>query len=263
MTNYNILFLDIDGTILRPDDTIEQSTKQAIAEVKEKGLEVFLATGRPLHEISHIAEELNIDSFIGYNGAFAIHKGEEIFNSPMNPKTVESYLEIAKNNGHELVLYTREKNIFPDLDSPAVKDFLEAFHLHYNEQFTPEVVTHILGITLINLTEQDPKLYEKADPTIHLSQVNVDGLRHCYDVIRDTVNKGVAVNHILEHLQIPKEAAIAFGDGMNDKEMLSTVGEGFAMGNGHPELFQYAKHKTTKVTDSGVYNGLKLLKLID
>ena len=110
MTNYNILFLDIDGTILRPDDTIEQSTKQAIAEVKEKGLEVFLATGRPLHEISHIAEELNIDSFIGYNGAFAIHKGEEIFNSPMNPKTVESYLEIAKNNGHELVLYTRCPN---------------------------------------------------------------------------------------------------------------------------------------------------------
>lgn len=79
MTNYKILFLDIDGTLLRPDDTIEDSSKKAIAEVKKKGIEVFLATGRPLHEISHIAEELNIESFIGYNGAYAIHKGEDIF----------------------------------------------------------------------------------------------------------------------------------------------------------------------------------------
>ncbi|MDQ0229269.1 Cof-type HAD-IIB family hydrolase [Metabacillus malikii] len=263
MNKYKILFLDIDGTVLRPDDTIEKSTKQAIAEVKNKGIEVFLATGRPLHEISHIAEELNIDSYIGYNGAYAIYKGKDIFKSPMNEQTVNTYIDIAKNNGHELVLYTHEKNYFSNLESPIVQEFLQAFHLQYNEQFTPEVTPHILGITLIQLSKHDPKLYEKADRTIHLSQVNVDGLRHCYDVIQDRVNKGVAVQSILDHLHIPVKAAIAFGDGMNDKEMLSLVGEGFAMGNGHPELFQYAKHKTTKVTESGIYNGLKTLGLVE
>jgi hypothetical protein len=47
------------------------------------------------------------------------------------------------------------------------------------------------------------------------------------------------------------------GDGMNDKEMLSNVGEGFSMGSGSPELFLYPKHVTTGVDDSGIFNGLK------
>lgn len=263
MIDYKILFLDIDGTILKPDDTIEASTKKAVSDVKKKGLEVFLATGRPLHEISHIAEELGITSFIGYNGAYAIHNNQDIFRSPMKSSTVETYVDIAKSKGHELVLYTHEENIFSDLESPVVKEFLSAFHLQKNNSYSLNVIHKILGITLINLSENEPALYEKAEPSIHLSQVNVDGLRHCYDVIRDNVNKGIAVQHILELLHIPREASIAFGDGMNDKEMLSVVGEGFAMGNGHPDLFQYAKHKTTKVTNSGIYNGLKSLGLVE
>lgn len=263
MTDYKVLFLDIDGTILKPDDTIEDSTKHAIAEVKKKGLEVFLATGRPLHEIAHIANELTIDSFIGYNGAYAIHKGKDIFKSPMNEKTVRNFVDIAKKNDHELVLYTHEKNIFSDLNSSIVKEFIEAFHIKQNEPFSSDALQQILGITLMNLSENEPALYEQEEPSIHLSQVNVDGLRHAYDVIRDNVNKGIAVQHIIELLDLPRRSSIAFGDGMNDKEMLSFVGEGFAMGNAHPDLFQYAKHTTTKVTESGIYNGLKSLGLID
>ncbi|WP_028403292.1 Cof-type HAD-IIB family hydrolase [Ectobacillus panaciterrae] len=262
MTDYKILFLDIDGTILRPDDTIEDSTKRAIAQVQQKGVEVFLATGRPLHEISHIGEELNIHSFIGYNGAYAIHKGTDVFKEPMNAETVEHFLNIAKKHGHEIIMYTNAKNILTSLDAPMMKQFIKRFHLQKNELFTPDVIHDILGMTLINLSENEPALYER-DDKIHLAQVNLEGLRHSYDVIRDNVNKGLAVRIILELLGIPKEDSIAFGDGMNDKEMLKAVGEGFAMGNGHPDLFAYAKHKTTEVTHSGIYNGLKSLGLVN
>ncbi|MFL6558826.1 MAG: HAD family hydrolase, partial [Bacillus sp. (in: firmicutes)] len=135
------------------------------------------------------------------------------------------------------------------------------FHLHKNELYSPSVNSGVLGMTLINLKEDDPALY-KNEEGIHLSQVNLEGMRHSYDVIRDSVNKGYGIQVVLEQLGINKESSIAFGDGMNDKEMLQTVGEGFAMGNGHPDLFQYAKHKTTAVTDSGIYNGLKMLGLV-
>jgi hydroxymethylpyrimidine pyrophosphatase-like HAD family hydrolase len=82
-------------------------------------------------------------------------------------------------------------------------------------------------------------------------------------VIRDKVNKGIGVNRVLNHLGIGKESAIAFGDGLNDKEMLMNVGEGFAMGNAHPDLFAYAKHRTSDVTASGIFNGLKALGLVE
>jgi Cof subfamily protein (haloacid dehalogenase superfamily) len=261
MNSYQILFLDIDGTILRPDHTIEASTKEAILQVQEKGLETVLATGRPVHEIRGIGEELNIHSYIGYNGALAIYKNEEVFAEPIQAESVQSILNIAAQHGHELVLYSKDTNYFTTLDTPNVEEFIKTFDLINNKLFTQDRINHILGITIMTKGETDHQLYSLGDG-IHFSQVNVKGMRHCFDVIRDTVNKGVGIDYLLNLLNIPKEASIAFGDGMNDKEMLRSVGEGFAMGNAHENLFQYAKHKTTSVTDSGIYNGLKSLGLI-
>jgi Cof subfamily protein (haloacid dehalogenase superfamily) len=262
MSEYKVLFLDIDGTIIKPDDTIDKTTIQAIQQAQEKGIEVFLATGRPLHEIRELADELKVNSLIGYNGAFAIYQGKYLFQEPMKKESVTQFIDIAQNNQHELVLYTKDKNIFTDLEVDCVKEFIVKFHLHKNEAYLPANDYDVLGMTLINLQSKDTALY-KIEDQIHLSQVNLEGMRHCYDVIRDKVNKGIAVQFVLEHLGLSKENAIAFGDGLNDKEMLMSVGEGFAMGNGHPDLFQYAKHKTTTVNNSGIYNGLRTLGIVE
>ncbi|MEW9051015.1 MAG: HAD family hydrolase [Neobacillus sp.] len=262
MSEYKILFLDIDGTVLRPDDTIEESTKDAISQVQAKGIEVFLATGRPLHELQEIINTLKVQSSIGYNGAFGLYKGVVLFNEPMKPETIRQFLKVAEQNQHEAVLYTKDQNLYTHMNNPLTKEFIEWFHLHHNEVYSPAFENEILGLTLINLEEKEVNLYKNEDG-VHLSQVNVEGLYHCYDVIRDTVNKGIGIEHVLKHLGIRKEHSIAFGDGMNDKEMLMSVGTGFAMGNGHPDLFQYATHKTTSVTESGIYNGLKKLNIIN
>ncbi|QTM98964.1 Cof-type HAD-IIB family hydrolase [Sediminibacillus dalangtanensis] len=262
MSDYKVLFLDIDGTILRPDHTIQDSTRQAVLEVKEKGVEVFLATGRPLHEIADIATELDIHSFIGYNGAFAIYRDEVIVDEPLKADTVRKFTETASRHGHEMVLYTSEKNYYTSMEADVVKQFIDVFELKKNAIFGPEVIDEILGVTLMKLSKTDTTLY-KVEDDIDFSQVNVSGLDHCYDVIRDSVNKGKAVAKLLDRLQIPKESAIAFGDGMNDKQLMQAVGEGFAMGNAHPDLFQYAKHRTTTVEDSGIYKGLQSLGLLN
>lgn len=261
MGRYKILFLDIDGTILRPDDTIEDSTKTAIIEMKRQDIEVVLATGRPLHEISELAEELQIASFIGYNGALGIYEGETIFAEPMQSEDVKYILNVAAANGHEVVCYTNEKNYLSNLETESVQAFLKQFHLRQNAIFTEGAIENILGMTIITAGNKGDSLY-KFNNGIHLSQVNVEGMQHCYDVIRDHVNKGIGVEFLLNKLGIKREESIAFGDGMNDREMLESAGEGFAMGNAHPDLFQYAKHKTTAVTNSGIYNGLKSLGLL-
>lgn len=258
---YKTLFLDIDGTILKPDHTYSNSTKEAINQVQEKGIEVFLATGRPLHEVKELAHELNIDSLIGYNGAYAILHGEMIVNEPMPKRTVDYFLSICKKKGHEMILYTSNKNYLTSLDSPFSKQFINIFGLRDNNLYTDEIGEQVLGITVMNLSPEEIELYE-FNKDIHLSQVNIKGLEHSYDVIRKSVNKGEAVQHALALLKVKKEQAIAFGDGMNDKEMLSIVGEGFAMENANPDLFAFAKYKTTSPEQDGIFNGLKQLGLV-
>ncbi|MBM6617003.1 HAD family hydrolase [Bacillus suaedaesalsae] len=262
MSEYKIVFLDIDGTILRPDHTIESSTKSAISQLQAKGIEVILATGRPLHEIDELAKELSITSFIAYNGAYGIYKNEDIVKETMNDYDVKRFLQIAEENDHTLVFYTNKMNAFTSMEPPIVKTFINTFDLRKNTLFDPSLNNDVLGLTIITKEENAYTYYEEFEE-IHYTTVNVSGLTTCLDVIRDRVNKGMAVEALIKKLGIPKESTIAFGDGMNDKEMLSTVGEGFAMGNAHHELFQYAKHKTTDVEHSGIFNGLKRLGLVE
>lgn len=262
MTNYKMVFLDIDGTILRPDDSIEDSTRTAITTLQTKGVEVVLATGRPLHEIRDLGEELGVTSFIAYNGAYAIHEGKEILKKTMDQELVENYLQIAKEQEHELVLFTHEKNYFTSLEDEMVQRFNEAFHLRRNELIHSGMLTEVLSMTIITEKEQANVPYE-GFKDIHYAQVNVPGYTTCFDCIRDVVNKGVAVEAFLRYREMDRSQAVAFGDGMNDKEMLMSVGEGFAMGSGHPDLPSYAKHVTSGVYESGIYNGLKKLGLVD
>jgi Cof subfamily protein (haloacid dehalogenase superfamily) len=259
--NYKALFLDIDGTILQHDNTYTPSTKEAIAQLKEKGIEVFIATGRPIHEVKGLGEELNIQSYIGYNGAHAIYKNETIIDEPMKKEHVKKFIEIAKENNHEMVLYTNANNYFTSMDDPHMKRFMKTFQLTKNHMLTEDVMDKIIGISITNIDPSQYPQYE-IDESIVLTQVVVGGNEDACDVLRTSVNKGEAIKKVLPKLNISKEQAIAFGDGLNDKEMLQEVGESFAMGNAHPDLFKIAKHKTTTVSESGIYNGLKSLGLV-
>lgn len=258
---YKSVFLDIDGTILRQDHTFSPSTKEAIIQLKEQNIEVFFATGRPLHEIAELANQLTIDAFIGYNGAFAIYQGKTIVNAPLDINFVQKLLNISRQHGQEIAFYTRNKSYFTDLNVPTVKDFINFFDIDYYDSIANMFLDEVLGMTIMNLAPEQVKLYE-INENIHLSQVNVGGFTNCYDVIRRNVNKGMAIQEISNILQLKKEEMIAFGDGMNDAEMLTAVGEGFAMGNAHPDLFSYAKRQTTSVSEDGIFNGLKQLGLV-
>lgn len=258
---YQALFLDIDGTILTYDHSYTELTKKAIQEAQSKGIEVFIATGRPLHELDELRAELGIRSAIGYNGAYAVYKNNVILDEPMDHDLVQHTLNLAKEYNNELVLYTDQKNFFTSLTHPEVENFIAHFQLKENELYPENLALPIYSMTVMNLSKEHVPFYKQL-PNLYVSTVNVEGISKAYDLIQKNINKGTAVERVLAVLGIPKEQAIAFGDGMNDKEMLQTVGESFVMANGDPNLFPYAKHRTTTVDNSGIYYGLKKLGII-
>ncbi|HLQ98719.1 MAG TPA: HAD family hydrolase, partial [Candidatus Dormibacteraeota bacterium] len=181
--DYKSVFLDIDGTILKPDHTFTDSTKNAIRQMRTKGIEVFLATGRPLHELRELANQLDVHSFIGYNGAYATHNDQTFYNEPIHQDIVKQYIEISEKHGHEIVFYTSEKNYFTSLDGPIINQFIDTFELQLNELYTNDISSKVLGITVMNLAPNEAAFYE-LEENIRLAQVNLAGLEHCFDVIR-------------------------------------------------------------------------------
>ncbi len=82
------------------------------------------------------------------------------------------------------------------------------------------------------------------------------------DIINEGVSKASAVEIVLNYLDIKIENSFAFGDGLNDLEMLKFVGTGVAMGNAFEELKNAADLVTESVSDNGVQKALKKLELI-
>ncbi len=75
-----------------------------------------------------------------------------------------------------------------------------------------------------------------------------------FDIFYKTINKGTSLQHLLDLLGISNEEAGAFGDQMNDYEMLQTVKYGYAMANAMPPV----KEVAYQVIDSNENDGVIL-----
>lgn len=77
------------------------------------------------------------------------------------------------------------------------------------------------------------------------------------DVMNADVNKGMALKQIRKSLGISYEETMAFGDYMNDYELLKEAKESYAMGNAHEGIKKIAAHITGTNDEQGVMNVIK------
>jgi Cof subfamily protein (haloacid dehalogenase superfamily) len=76
------------------------------------------------------------------------------------------------------------------------------------------------------------------------------------DIMRPGANKGKALIHLQEHLGISREQTMAFGDYLNDAELLDAAGHSYAMANAHPSIRARARHQAASNTDEGVISSI-------
>ena len=77
------------------------------------------------------------------------------------------------------------------------------------------------------------------------------------DIVSAGVTKGTAVKKLQQLMHIRPEECMAFGDYMNDAEMLASVYYGYAMGNAHPDVKKAARFEAPKNTENGVMEVIK------
>lgn len=82
------------------------------------------------------------------------------------------------------------------------------------------------------------------------------------DILPKGGSKAKGIEKIVQKLGILEDNVYAFGDGLNDIEMLSTVKNSVAMGNAEEEVKEVAKYVTKSVEDDGIVHGLKLVGLL-
>lgn len=249
---YKIVFFDIDGTLLNEQKEIPLDTVEAIERLKEKGIEPVIATGRAPYFIKPLAERLGIESYISLNGGFVVYKGQPLYKREIEKNALESLVELADRHGHGLVFEgehyyyaNRENDPFVTESALSLKVDLPG----YDPEFWR---TNEIFQVFLHCESHEEHLYDSLKSDFTMIRWHTKAM----DLLPSGGSKAKGIAALLDKLNYSADVAVAFGDGLNDKEMLDYVGFGVAMGNSHPELLPFANFVTTHVDKQGIRNGL-------
>ncbi|MFP3728202.1 Cof-type HAD-IIB family hydrolase [Priestia filamentosa] len=260
MGNRKLIFFDIDGTLLDHNKELPATTKEAIKHLKEEGHVVAIATGRAPFMYKELRKELDINTYVSFNGQYVVVDGKVIHQDFLNADELKKLTELSEEKGHPLV-YMDDKNmksnhaehlyIKESIDSLKLKDNI----LSYEPQFYTE--NPVLQ-TLLFCVEEQQEFYKKEIPEFSFVRWH----EYSMDVLPSGSSKARGIQRVIQTLGFNTEDTYAFGDGLNDVEMLQFVGHGIAMGNAHHSVKKVAKYVTDDVDKDGILKGLRMLHLI-
>ena len=108
---YELLVLDVDGTLMRTDKTISKKTIDAIVRIQQEGIKVAIASGRCTAGILPTARQIRLDEFAGYivsyNGGCISNcqTGEIIYNINLPDGIVQEIYEFSKREKTGIMTY--------------------------------------------------------------------------------------------------------------------------------------------------------------
>lgn len=271
-----IIFFDIDGTLMTAKNQLPTSTKQAIKALKEKEHIPIISTGRPPEMLAAVADELEIDNYISLNGQHIVMDGKIIYSNPLPTDALEKLIKASYQQGDRTFLLTADQVIGNTFMSEMMDpDFLTYVYTHLHDvptEVTLELFKHMTEkplartryenedvlMAFVNTSEENDAHYQKHFPELHFTRATP----LLGEAIMEGSHKAVGMEHVINYLDMTMADTIAFGDSLNDIEMLETAEIGVAMGNGREELKDIANYITADVDQDGIYKGLKRLELI-
>lgn len=257
------LFFDIDGTLVSfKTHQIPKDTVDAIRKAKQKGVSIFIATGRPISIINNLKEiEQYIDGYVTANGAYCFIGDRVIDFHHIPQESVFSMIADADKRDYAVIV-VGEKDIAIHNFKPRVDEIfrvgLNVVDIDYTMDFAKLRDQKILQLTPFISVEE-----EKTIMPLMKGCVAQRWHPEFTDIISDQANKGKGVELMATAMGLGLDEIMAFGDGGNDIDMIRTAGIGIAMGNAFDELKAVADEVTTSVDDNGIGLALKRHGVID
>lgn len=276
-----IIFLDVDGTIVDYANHILASAVKAIRQAREKDHLVYVCTGRSRAEMPEEIWKIGFDGMVGGSGSYVEHEGQIIMHQLipldvekrvvdwLHRRGLEFYLE--SNNG----LFASED--FREVARPVLRAYAQGKEASAEEvgQLEAEEALHGLvygaelyravfhKISFILKSYQDHLDSKEAFPELKAGTWGGKGEHALFgDLGVKNITKAHAIDVLLEYLGAKKEDTIAIGDAKVDIPMLEYCQVGVAMGNGGPEILAMADVITDDVVEDSFYNAFEKLGLL-
>ncbi|MGI6173381.1 MAG: HAD family hydrolase [Christensenellales bacterium] len=254
MGGIRLIVVDLDGTLLRNDKSISSFSKKSIADARTKGIRFAFASARGASTERYIAENL-FDAYILCNGAAIYADGKCIRRNRIEPAVYVPFLRGLSQKG--IPVAAEVENLCYANFAPSEKWPL----------YAPNVFTDFSDVqNTLGILESADKLHahprsaddiaaiENTLPDFLYLKMSRDGLAM---IMHQEATKSNGIKCLAEHYGIELSDVAAFGDDVNDIDMLKTVGIGIAMGNAVAEVKQIASEVCLSNEEDGVAHWIR------
>ena len=260
--SYQVIVLDLDGTLLNSQKKISARTKQALIDAQKQGKKVILASGRPTAGVWPTARELELERYEGYilsfnGGMITDCKTGEIIHARQIPVELNAaVIEEAKRQSCVLMTYSDEL-ITNQADYRYVQLEYRGCQLPIHEFQDPEEMKAYVNFPVAKfiftaegeeLAGIEPQVREHLGPAFAVYRSDP----YFLEIVPAGVDKGQALAHFTEVTGYGPEEMISCGDGYNDMPLIRYAGLGVAMANAIPEIREAADHITASNDEDGV-----------
>lgn len=259
-----LVAVDMDGTLLDGDGRIPASLWDVLPRLAARDVAFVPASGRQMATLRHAFGDAADDmSFIAENGAYVIHEGTEVAAFPLDRDVVERailHLRDLSAAGFDLGVVLCGKR------SAYIERTDEDFTAHAASYYAAlEAVDDLLAVDdeILKIAVYDYALAEESvgralDDIAETHRVVVSA-RHWVDIMNRGVDKGTALRALQQALRVVPAQTAAFGDYLNDLEMMDAAHWSYAMQNAHPDVVARARHRAPSNLDHGVPRTLAAL----
>ena len=257
-----LIACDMDGTLLDSQKRLPEGLLPALERLRAQGVAFAVASGRQyaalrrdlLPLVPHIY-------FICENGALIMREDKQVFIDPVPASELPAVIEAGRTLSQVYPVLCRPHCGY--IEDSAAPDFqAETLRYYPGQQVVPDLaaLTGSRDVCKVAFydegdaqTHELPVLQRALEPEL---AVILSGA-HWVDVMKPGVNKGRAMRALQERLSITPDECMAFGDYLNDIELLMAVTESYAMANAHPDLARVARHRAPANSEDGVMRVLR------
>ena len=257
-----LIVSDVDGTLV-PDGTplVPEELFDVILKLRERGIQFAIASGRPWASVESTFEPVKKKIFyIANNGAYLGCHGRSLFVNPIEPELVHELIRMVRLRPDLNVIYAGQDGDYMDSKDDALYRWMVEgykFNIHRVEDLL-EVKEPCVKISIYRESGVEGATADIRKAFQDRMQVTTAG-DMWVDFMAEGVNKGQAVKLLQDSLEITPEETMAFGDQLNDIEMLKQAYYSFAVANAREEVRKTARFQADSNANNSVLKVLKQL----
>lgn len=262
MAEYEIIVLDLDGTLTNRDKVITPKTKQRLMELQERGKKIVLASGTPTVGVWPVARELELEKYgsyiLSFNGGMITdcRTGEILFSRLLPLEANEKIFCLAEREQVGIVTYSEDgkKLLTNQADSPYAQ--LETKINHMELCQVDDLLSSVTYRVPKFLMIEDGDFLAMVEPRVKAAMGKNYSIYRSepffLEILPRGIDKASSLERLLARIGLTKEQMIACGDGYNDLTMIQYAGLGVAMENAVLPVRKAADYITLSNNDDGI-----------